>query len=151
MTAEGEDLSAEALVRLIDHAWHRHAPDAGRRGAQGTVLPEGTTRTLFELTVTAIIGRERVVAHVGPPDPVVTARLDSGEVTLVEQRAHHLNLYARVGDVRYQVRLAGALSTAHPIDGRGVVRFGVKDGAVVVRELPLGSRPVPGWDRAKRE
>ncbi len=129
--------------------WQRHSPDAPDQ--EGAKFPAGTTRDQADAIVREIAARERVVAPRGPVAAEIRDRLHSGEVTLTESRKRHTNLYARVGDARYQVRIVGVESTAHPIDGRGVVRH--KHNKVTGRmeqvEMPLGRRPVEGWDRPR--
>lgn len=133
---------------LMDHVWMRHAPEALHQ--EGTKFPRGTTREKVAAMIRDIISRERVTAPIGPVAPEFKARLDAGEVTLAEERARHLNLYGLAEGVRYQVRLAGADSTAHPIDGKGIVRHRRdKDGRMTETKMPLGRRPVVGWDRPK--
>lgn len=141
---DGED----DLQHAIDHGWNRHAPDGGDR--LGTRHPAGTTRQQADEIFRDIAAREWVEAPAGPVDGALRARLDAGEVTLVERRSDHTNLYGRSGDVRYEIRLGGKNGTAHPIDGQGVVRKVRHGVGIVERELPIGSRPVEGWDRPRR-
>lgn len=140
---------AAGWKRVFDHAWERHAPNAHESGQMGTKFPAGSTREAIEALVREILSRERIQAESGPVDPAVKARLDAGEIALAEQRKDFVNLYAQVGDVRYEIRLAGKDSTVHPIDGTGVVRHVEKGGEVKEVQVPLGKRPVAGWNRSK--
>lgn len=134
---------------FMDHVWLRHAPDA--LDQEGTKFPPGTTREQVAAMIRDVSDRERVTAPIGPVDPALKARLDAGEATLAEEREHHVNLYGIADGVRYEIRVADADSTAHPIDGKGIVRHKLgKDGTMVETKLPLGRRPVSGWDQPRK-
>ena len=141
------DPDDDGWLKIIDHAWERHAPDAIKVGHLGTKLPDGTTREQLDEVRRDILARQRLTAAPGGrlADALI-AQLDAGEVALEEQRERFVNVFARVGNVRYQIRLAGKKSTMHPIDGEGVVRHSKKDGEIIETAMPLGARPVNGWD-----
>lgn len=141
------DFGDDDLSRAIEHGWERHNPEL--TDSLGTKHPAGTTRSQAETTIREIAAREWVEAPIGPIDEVLRSRLDACEVSLMERRDDFTNVYGRTGDVRYEVRLAGKDSTAHPIDGVGVVRHIKREGKLVERNIPLGGRPVQGWDRPR--
>ncbi len=143
------DPGDDGFKATVDHAWERHAPqEPGEPIREGSKFRAGTTREDVSDLVAEITRRDRVIPPVGDVDPALRARLDAGEVTLAEERygGQYVNLFAQVGGARYEVRLAGKDSTAHPIDGDGIVRHNEKGEEV---DMPLGKRPVSGWNRPR--
>ncbi|MDR0435782.1 MAG: hypothetical protein LBH11_03330, partial [Propionibacteriaceae bacterium] len=136
---------------IMDHSFEKHRAESNR---QGTHLPPGITRDKFMQIARHVHSLPRVQPLPGDPDPALVRLLDAGHVTLYEFRQPGLeNLYAVVDGVRYELRLGRYGQTFHPIDGVGVTAHYAPprgtSGTGARSSLPMGSRPVNGWNRPR--
>lgn len=135
--------------KFLQHAMDRHA--SGRNQPGETEFRPGFTRDDLDELVRDVASRPRVTADRADAKAAAERRraLDEGRVTLVEQRANWVNLYAARDGARYEIRVHGNRSTAHPVDGAGISRINKKTGAP--EALNWGDRPIQGWDTASSE
>jgi hypothetical protein len=138
--AQPGDNAPKDWQRTIKHVWERHNTESK---SQSTKFPQwvNTPEVVSQLLDWALnIPRIEV-----PPDRLTDgqkAKLVAGELALAESHAKYVNIFVQIGQTRYEIRLSGDKSTFHSIDGLGVVRMTENGG----HSVPLGSRPVAGWD-----